>query len=91
VIKFYTDEHIAIAIAKGLRRRGINVITTQEAGMIGASDPEQLEFASKEKRTLFTQDTDFLKLHAAGTKHAGIVYSHQGTRLGYYPRTTVNL
>ena len=28
---------------------------------------------------LFTQDDDFLRLHAAGVEHTGIAYAPQGT------------
>ncbi|MCO6490256.1 MAG: DUF5615 family PIN-like protein [Phaeodactylibacter sp.] len=41
-----------------------------------------LEYALKEGRVIFTQDDDFLKLHAKGLEHAGIVYSPQGTSIG---------
>ena len=40
-IKFYLDEHVNPAVADGLRRRGVDVLTTQEAGMLGASDEVQ--------------------------------------------------
>ncbi len=82
MIQFYMDEQVAIAIAKGLKRRGIDVLTSQEAEMLGTSDKDQLEFAKSCQRVLFTQDVDFLKLHASGTKHTGIVYSRQGTNIG---------
>ncbi len=45
-IRFYTDEHIASAIIAGLRRRGVDVYTTQEAKMRGKSDKEQLALAA---------------------------------------------
>lgn len=76
-IKFYTDEHVAQAVVAGLRRRGVKVQTVTETGMLGASDEELLAFALREGRVFFTQDADFLRLHAAGTTHAGIVYAHQ--------------
>ena len=44
-IKFHLDEHIPGAIADGLRREGINVTTTSEAGLIGASDEDHINFA----------------------------------------------
>ena len=44
-MKFHTDEHIATAVAEGLRRRGFDVTTTHEAGLRGASDEAQLEYA----------------------------------------------
>lgn len=31
-ISFYLDEHIHRAVADGLRHRGVNVLTVQEAG-----------------------------------------------------------
>ncbi len=81
-IRFYTDEHSANAIAQGLRRRSVDAMTTHEAGMLGASDEEQLAFAAQQERVLFTQDDDFLRLHAAGVEHAGIAYTRQGASLG---------
>jgi uncharacterized protein with PIN domain len=81
-VKFYTDEHAARAVVRGLRQRGADVITAPEAGLLGASDAEHLERARREGRVLFTQDDDFLRLHAAGALHAGIVYTAQGTSIG---------
>ena len=81
-VRFYTDEHVARAVVNGLRERGADVITTPEAGLLGASDEKHLEFASIEGRVLFTQDEDFLKLHAAGVEHAGIAYTPQGAAIG---------
>jgi predicted nuclease of predicted toxin-antitoxin system len=81
-IKFYTDEHVPSAVVRGLRHRGVNVLTTQEAGMLGATDEEHLALASREGRVIFTQDDDFLRLHAAGVEHAGIVYARQQTGIG---------
>ncbi len=37
-IKYYTDEHIPTAVVEGLRRRGIDTLTTVEAGLLGAAD-----------------------------------------------------
>lgn len=76
-IRLYTDEHVPKAVVKGLRERGAEVLTVAEAGMLGASDEEHLAFARREGRTVFTQDDDFLRLHAAGIEHAGIVYTRQ--------------
>ncbi|AFZ15446.1 hypothetical protein Cri9333_4667 [Crinalium epipsammum PCC 9333] len=79
-IKFHLDENVSFAIANGLRRRGIDVTTTPEQGMIGQSDEQQLEFALSQKRVIFTQDTDFLRLHHAGFSHRGIAYSLQKSK-----------
>lgn len=53
-----------------------------EAGTLKASDETHVERARAEGRVIFTQDDDFLRLHAAGTDHAGIVYTPQGTSIG---------
>jgi hypothetical protein len=71
------DEHVPTAVAKGLRRRGVDVVTTQDAGMLGADDDTQLIFATSQSRVIFTQDDDFLRLAAAG-----IAYAPQGTPIG---------
>ena len=81
-IRYYTDEHVAKAVIRGLRQRGVDVLTTPEAGKLHASDEEHLEFASAEQRVMFTQDDDFLKLVALGDSHAGIVYAPQHTAIG---------
>lgn len=81
-IKFYLDEHVPKAVAKGLKRRGVEVITVIEEGLRGATDEEHLKKAKSEKCVIFTQDDDFLRLHAAGNEHSGIVYAHQGKAIG---------
>lgn len=79
-IRFHLDENCPTAIADGLRRRGIDVTTTLEAGLIGATDLEQASYALAESRLIFTQDQDFLRINAEGIAHAGIAYSHQRKR-----------
>ena len=73
-IKFYADEHIPRAAVRGLRQRGVDVLTVSEAGLLSASDEEHLQRARVEGHVLFTQDSDFLRLHADGVAHTGIVY-----------------
>jgi predicted nuclease of predicted toxin-antitoxin system len=81
-IKFYFDEHVPKVVAKGLKRRGVDVLTVVDADLLGATDEEHLEKAKLEKRVIFTQDDDFLRLHAIGKEHAGIIYAHQGKAIG---------
>ncbi len=81
-VKLYTDEHVSKAVVNGLRQRGVDVLTVVEAGMLGASDEEHLALARKEERVLCTQDEDFLRPHASGAEHAGLVYTHQQTPVG---------
>ncbi len=85
-IRFYMDEHIARAVVLGLRQRGIDVLTVPEANKLGATDEEQLAFARKEGRVFFTRDDDFLRLHASGLPHAGIVYTSRRVSIGYMIR-----
>ena len=73
------DEHVPKAVAEGLRRRGVDVITVQELGLQAAEDARHLERAAQDGRVVFTQDADFLRLHAFGLPHRGIVYAHQQT------------
>ncbi len=79
-IKFYLDENVSNAVAEGLRRKGIDVTTTPEKSLISVSDLIQLQFALSQKRAIFTQDTDFLRIHQAGISHYGIVYCSQGAK-----------
>jgi hypothetical protein len=76
------DEHVPTAVTQGLRRRGVDALTVQEAGLRSATDEEHLAFALSQGRVIFTQDADFPRLHAAGTHHAGIVYAPQQTPVG---------
>lgn len=79
-IRFHLDEHVDPAIADGLRRRRIDVTTARDAGLLGASDEDHLSFANNEQRVIVTNDSDFLRLHAEGCPHPGIVYGHQQSR-----------
>ena len=74
-IRYYTDEQVSKAVVRGLRQRGIDVLSTPEAGNNYATDEDQLKFATTEQRVLFTQDNDFLTMAAHGIEHAGIVYA----------------
>lgn len=80
MIRFHLDEHIATAVALGLRRRGIDVTTAADAGLSGAPDEEHVVFAVAQRRVIVTNDDDFLMLHSRGVGHAGIAYCHQGSR-----------
>ena len=48
-IKFYTDEHIAKAVVRGLRQRDVDLLTVVEAGMLGASDNAWLRVGENEE------------------------------------------
>lgn len=79
-IRFHLDENVSNAIADGLRRRGIDVTTTPEEGLIAASDEVQITFALSQSRVFVTHDDDFLGLHRSGMEHTGIAYCDQNRR-----------
>ena len=81
-IKYYMDAHIPHAVTRGLRQRGGDVMTAQEAGLRTADDLDHLRRATEDDRVMVSQDIDFLLLHKAGTPHAGIVYAQQQTSIG---------
>ncbi len=85
-IKFYMDEHVHPAVTAGLRRRGVDVLTAQEANLSPAADDAHLALAIREERVIFTQDEDCLRLHAEGMTHSGIAYVPQHTVIGYIVR-----
>ncbi|MBX7103623.1 MAG: DUF5615 family PIN-like protein [Gemmataceae bacterium] len=76
-IRFHLDENVDPAIAAGLSARGVDVTTTESAGLTGAGDREQLDYCRATGRVLFTMDTDFLAIAAISKDHPGIVFAHQ--------------
>lgn len=69
-LHFFFDQHIPFPVAQGLRRRGVDVLTAQEAERCGLPDAEQIIFAGQAGRVLVTFDADFLALAAGGVRHA---------------------
>jgi predicted nuclease of predicted toxin-antitoxin system len=74
MLRFHLDENVDHAIAVGLRGRGIDVTTTHEAGLGGATDEHQLAWALEQQRVIVTYDEDLLVLSRRGTEHAGIAF-----------------
>lgn len=79
-IRFHLNEHCDPDIAAGLRPHGVDVTTTREANLAGASDEEQIAYALAAGRVIFTSDSDYLRINALGRAHAGIAYCRHGTR-----------
>ncbi len=57
-VKLYLDEDVDPLLAKVLRNRGHDVITTQEANMLSSSDDAQFKFAISQDRAFFTHNVD---------------------------------
>jgi hypothetical protein len=53
-----------------------------EAGKLSTDDEEHLIFARQQGRVIVTQDTDFLRIAATSSDHAGVVYGPQGRTIG---------
>lgn len=83
----YMDVHVAIAVTEGLRRRGLDVLTSQDDGTSTLDDEALLLRAAELGRVLFTQDQDFLAIacdwQRRGRPFAGVVFAaQQGVSLG---------
>jgi uncharacterized protein with PIN domain len=82
-IRLYLDEDAMDSdLARALRLRGVDVTTALDAGLTNSADEEQLEYATKHERTLYSFNvSDFMALHtscvAAGKQHAGIILGQQ--------------
>lgn len=78
-LRFYVDEDATEhAVVDALRARGVDLLTTLEAGRTGAIDEAQLRFAVEETRCLYTLNVaHFAKIHQefleTGRSHFGIV------------------
>jgi predicted nuclease of predicted toxin-antitoxin system len=77
-IRIYTDESVDVAVAAGLKRRGVDEWSARDVGNLGLSDEEQLRYASFEQAVIFSHDADFLRFARHWTQqgigHTGIIY-----------------
>jgi predicted nuclease of predicted toxin-antitoxin system len=84
-VKLYLDEDLSPVIAQILRGRRVDAVSAHEAGMIGASDHEQLDHAAGEHRALVTRNAREFRILAdrrvhAQQPHAGIVVCSPSVR-----------
>jgi len=57
-VKLYLDEDISPKVSEILRKKGMDAVSAHEAGMLEASDDEQLAFAAAEGRAMVTRNRD---------------------------------
>lgn len=80
-VALYLDEHVPLDVTKGLRLRGVDVLTVQEDGRRGEDDPVLLDRAAELGRVIATQDEDFLtegaRRQREGIAFAGIIFAAQ--------------
>jgi predicted nuclease of predicted toxin-antitoxin system len=76
---FLADENIHPAVVEDLLRRGVNVVTTLQCGLVAAADGVILRAAFESNRVVLTHDSDFGRLAVArGEPLVGIVYLRPG-------------
>src|SRR6266568_1556067 len=77
----YLDVHVPGPITRGLRRRGVDVLTAQEDGKGRAPDPDLLSRAFELGRMVFSQDEDMLteavKSQRVGEPFATVIFVRQ--------------
>ncbi len=75
-LRFFFDECADEDVARALL--ALDVVTAKGVGRKGATDQEQLEYACRENRVVYTVDADFLCLAShwlqRGEFFAGIIY-----------------
>jgi hypothetical protein len=90
-LRLYLDENVDVRVAEGLRRHGVEVLAARDAGMLGASDAEQMAYAHTRQAVLVTCDHHFLALAAALVRsrehHHGVIYlARRRAGVGEYVR-----
>jgi hypothetical protein len=97
-ICFYIDEDaMRNSFVNALRNADLDVKTAAEAGRLGYSDVEQLKWATKQGKVLYSFNVkDFCSLHSElltqGSSHAGIVVvPRQRYSIGEQLRGLLNL
>lgn len=86
-LRLLLDEHISLAVAVDLRRRGMDVVAMQEwrnGNFLSRLDPDILSAANEDQRILVTYDVHTIpgfarSLVESGSGHAGIIYVSQKT------------
>jgi hypothetical protein len=75
------DVHVPLSVTRGLRRRGVDVLTAQEDGSTRWSDPQLLVRARELGRLLFSQDEDLIveavRCQRSGEAFATVVFARQ--------------
>lgn len=80
-LRYYMDVHIPAAITSGLRRRNIDVLTSQHDQTREVDDEYLLARATALERLLFSQDQDLLRIathwQRVSRHFAGLVFAPQ--------------
>ena len=97
-LSLYLDEDTrSFGLYTALQSKGVDVVTVLEAGLMGRSDEEQLDWATAQGRAVCSFNRgDFFRLHteylAQGRTHAGIILAQQQQySIGEQTRRLLNL
>jgi predicted nuclease of predicted toxin-antitoxin system len=75
-IDLYLDEDVNVLIADLVRARGFRVLTTQAAGQVGATDENQLAFATSQGKAILTHNR--VHFEALATRYFEEKQAHSG-------------
>jgi Domain of unknown function (DUF5615) len=82
-LRLYMDVHVDIAITRGLRNRGVDVVTAQEDGAAEMPDTALLDRCLMLGRVIVSYDQDFLaeahRRQAEGGSFAGVWHAQRAT------------
>lgn len=86
-LALYMDVHVPMAVTEALRRRGLDILTSQDDQTAASEDQMLLARATELGRVLFSQDQDFLQIAAEwqriGRPFVGVLFAaQQGVSLG---------
>jgi hypothetical protein len=78
-IIFYADENVDGGAVQAARRRGVEIVTVRDAGLLGAGDPAQFAYAIENQYVLVTgNERDFCPLYnewlAQDFEHPGVFF-----------------
>lgn len=81
MIAIYADENVEAQIVRGLRLRGVDIITVEEDDRKTLPDTAVLDRATSMGRVTFTRDDDFLceavGRQRSGEEFGGVIYAHK--------------
>jgi len=82
-LRFFFDECADEDVGRGLRRRGVDVVTASELGRKALSDDDRLELVERAGRVIYTTDRHTLVLVSRWLENRiefpGVDYHAQGT------------
>lgn len=87
-ISYLLDENIDRRVAVALRDIGVDVLTANDARMLGKSDREQFAEAIRRGRVFVTHDKDLLTIVWRFRPHSGLIYIY---RAHHTAQDTANL